>query len=285
MPDDNKKTKEVDRTFNPSSAAIRNTELLWVLSFIPEFKKEIETTREKFKIDPTKFNKKSTLDNIILIQEWFESNNEEFFIEDTPKILLTGNARPFWDHIQKIGDKFNLQGNFTNSLLYGVPHLIFTDHIVAPATNWSVTTHFSSKGTTAKWVTLNIYAPLLSDEAIEGFEQANEAFKQVRPAKLPSRARTEFVNILPFLDILVTPNKKIKVYDSFYLTALAKSKSATAAEIKRAERLHASSISFKWTRESVKDIAKRSGIPEDTLEKMFERINKMAKTTFKHGLK
>jgi hypothetical protein len=87
------------------------------------------------------------------------------------------------------------------------------------------------------------------------------------------------------LSELARPNKKIKVYDSFYLTTLAKSKSTTAEELKRAERLHASSISFKWTRESVKNIAEKSNIPEDTLEKMFERMNKLAVDVFKHSLK
>jgi hypothetical protein len=245
----------------PTSTVIRNARLLWILSFVEEFRRDVERIRGQFNINPKNFTHKDNQESSSLILDWFEANHEHCFSGDLPVGFITDERpRPFWNEVQKLGEKYKLQYNFFNNAFCAVPFFIFTGKVVAPARNWSIDNEFRKDGGSPRWFSIKIYAPLLQNEVMEGYTEAENHFKQNIKLDLPERSSKGFEKLLEHIDILVVPKQKSLEYDG--------------------GRYHEI-----WIGNTIAEVAKEAGMTQDVLEKQWGRLDNFAKKAFNYGLK
>lgn len=284
----------------------KNLMILKILTYVPEFEKDVERIRMEMDIKKDGF--KWEVDEII---GWASKRNinsyEESFVGDeeegqTPYSVISYKnddeirknfpSNIFEKKIHDIGVKYKLPFNFYAFPDSGLPRYVLTGEIISPRQNFFV--DFKELKDKSILVSLIAYTPLSKKEFVDVINEMGEHtsllsnfFDGIEKLSKKRYHNKILRDLETFNDQISKPGKpkKIKKYEQqSYLDYIMKSKDVSIRVKQRTERKCNDSIIVDYDKPTSKEIGKKHKVSGDAVRQSKKRLNSFAKEIFGYGL-
>jgi len=269
----------------------KNFMIMELLSYVPEFKKDVSETREKFKIDKDGFKSSDKLDKWATENDIWDYKND--YSRNRDAVMKDFPLNTFEKRMLKLGIKYRLPFNFYGLPYRGVPLFILMGEIRPPDTNYDI--DFRMNGRKLLWTSLIVYASLSKAEAKEVAAYLRDIQLNLLPqaikdidifAKKRDHANRE--RDLPLLNEQIIRSGKPKKIKSFlpgsYLDILNKRRTISVKELKKWERMNKTDIVVEYSNPTSRQIGKRHGVSGEAARQVKKRLNSLSKEFFGYDL-
>lgn len=280
----------------PTLKITRNRTILMLLSEVPEFKRDIDKIRTKYKINETGFkwfSKEMTEWSIKnKLKDYTEFDEEDGLDINTELVIENFPRNSFERDVKKIGIKYKLPFNFYASPYTGITRYILSGEIRAPLNNFEMS--FCVDENSFSWATLVIYKPLTDAESKNLQTELEEKFKMIKSYTNHDeifQKNGNSKNIDRDISLLIKqksrkekPKKVKSIKEGTYLDRLTKSRDVTPSQIKKAKKENKKNIVVKFNEVTSKQIGKEHKISGDATRQSKTRLNSLAKDLFGYDL-
>ena len=287
----------------------KNFMIFKLLSYVPEFKKDVEEIRKELGIRDGGFGW-----NVDEILKWASQNNIDNYEEEVRGdeelglvpyysvissqksdeiIRKTFPSNNFEKKMLDIGTKYRLPFNFFAFPCEGLPRFILSGEIEPPRSNYYIDLH--EAGDKSFWTSVTAYTPLSIKELGEATKELRDGYMSTISnvfegidAMAKTRYRNNIWRDLPLLEEQVSrlgKPKKVKRSESgSYLDHAINSKSISPKMKKKLERIYKKSVIVEYDKPTSKQIGKKRGLSGEATRQAKKRLNSIAKELFGYDL-
>lgn len=277
----------------PSRERNRNFMVMELLTYVPEFRKDVSEIRKEFGIKEGGLEW-DDIDKWALEKHlWAYSKERGGWGQD--RIRKDFPSNEFEKKMFKIGTKYRLPFNFYALPYRGVPYFVLSGAIQSPEINYDIDFQMDTHNKTLLWASLIIYASLSKVEA----EEMATDIRSVQSGLLPQaikgidifakkryhqKIERDFILLNEQIARQDKPKKIKKFLPGSYLDILSKNKSNSEKELKKWERLNKHDVFVEYSSPTSKQIGKKQGVTGAAARQAKKRLNALAKELFGFGL-
>jgi hypothetical protein len=297
------KKKHIDLAFlennRDRSTLNKNLMLFKLLTYVPEFQKDLEKIRQEMSIKPDVFKwptlsiddeRDEAYENENELTEWANKNDYPYYQFQFDKEFPLS---PLGKEIYKIGIKYKLPFNFYNVPADGLTRYVLTNEILLPYQNYKI--DFGIDDSNLLYTSLIVYTKLNNKEAKDAILELNDTQKYILPIfykNLDTVVKKRFHRKMS-RDILLLeeqmsrsekPKKIVTYLKGNYMDYLNKSNDFSKKEKIKVSRLHKKTRIIKYSELTSKNIGKKRGVSADVTRQSKKRLDSLAKDFFGYGL-
>jgi hypothetical protein len=273
----------------PSSERTKNFMIMKLLSYVPEFQRDVVKIRKEFEIRESGIEFEE-------IEAWAINKTISSYYEEGRGGLDVQSDFPsnvFEEKMRKLGIKYRLPLNFYGLPYRGIPYFILTGQIQSPEQNYFI--DFHGKDDELPWASLNIYAALSAAESKAMAKELRELQIELVPTVFKGadifarkRYRGNLHRDFSLYEEQITRSGKPKKVKKFnpgsYIDIVSKNKGCSKKELSRLERLHKNEIEVGYDNPTSKQIGKKRAVSGAATRQAKRRLHLLAESLFGYGL-
>ncbi len=284
----------------------KNFMVMKLLSYVPEFKKDVADIRKEmgikeggFEWDKSEMWKWADEKDLGYYQEARHEDKEEgtYYLGITSKsdnIVRKDFPSNFFEKkMSELGIKYKLPFNFYAFPCVGLPVFVLSGEISAPRSNYF--TDFHEAGDKTMWISLVAYAPLSVKELKEASDELRDISMKILSEEfsgIDTLSKKRYHNKI-FRDLSLFEEqvkregkpKKVKKYEKWtYVDYLSKSKSTSVKILRQKERENKKDVSIEYSNLTSGQIGKKHGVTGVATRQAKKRLNSIAKELFGYDL-
>lgn len=270
--------------------------IMKLLSYVPEFKRDVNETRKEFDIkeDGFEWGKNELYEWADKKDIWYYKGDESEPDEDRTSrsdedVIKNFPANPFENKMLNLGTKYKLPFNFYAYPYRGLPRFILSGQIEVSHHNFAIEIHEAANKSI--WLSLTAFVPLSAKELKEAISELKSSMEMLPEffngidTISKKRYRNNIIRDLVLLEAQTNRSgkpKRIKKYKpGSYMDQLSKSKTIS---VKKWEQLHKKDIFVEYDNQTSRQIGKKQGLKGDAVRQAKKRLNSLSKELFGYDL-